>query len=99
MDACRVLGKACSFVDDFDDVRRYYKREKEGYEDQLGRDSEKALEVTRSLTTTIGTTSERIEKYRDLLKRMERELGDENIVTLETLNNLGVKLKQNRQYE
>ena len=54
LDACFALGKACNQVGDFDDASRYYKRAKEGYEEQLGRDSEKALEVTRGLIETTG---------------------------------------------
>ncbi|GMH76699.1 hypothetical protein TL16_g07167 [Triparma laevis f. inornata] len=46
LDACHALGVACSHVRDVDDAKRYYKRAKEGYEEQLGRDSEKALETT-----------------------------------------------------
>ncbi|GMH78149.1 hypothetical protein TL16_g07690 [Triparma laevis f. inornata] len=30
LDACLALGKACGFVGDFDDSRRYFKRAKEG---------------------------------------------------------------------
>ncbi|GMH75762.1 hypothetical protein TrLO_g2658 [Triparma laevis f. longispina] len=36
---------------------------------------------------------------RDLVKRMERALGEENKVTLETLNTFGTVLKDNGQYE
>ena len=46
LDACWELGKACNQVRNMDDARRYTKRAKEGYEEQLGRDSEKALEST-----------------------------------------------------
>ncbi|GMH88658.1 hypothetical protein TL16_g11218 [Triparma laevis f. inornata] len=99
LDACRALGVACSKVRDFDDARQYYKRAKEGCEEQLGRDSEKALEVTSSLIMVTGSKSERIEKLRDLLKRMERALGEENVVTLETLNALGIQLRLKREYE
>ncbi|GMH81925.1 hypothetical protein TL16_g09091 [Triparma laevis f. inornata] len=42
LDSCAALGMACGFVEDFYDARRYYKQAKEGYEGQLGRDSEKA---------------------------------------------------------
>ncbi|GMH53475.1 hypothetical protein TrLO_g185 [Triparma laevis f. longispina] len=106
LDACRELGRACGKVEDFDDVRLYNKRAKDGYEEQLGRDSEKALDVTRSLIMAnmyngqqIKSVGKKIEKLRDLLKRMERALGEENVVTLETLNTLGTKLEQNGEYE
>ncbi|GMH57830.1 hypothetical protein TL16_g02476 [Triparma laevis f. inornata] len=46
LDACLALGKACNWARDFDDAGRYVKRAKEGYEEQLGRDSVKALEAT-----------------------------------------------------
>ncbi|GMH60376.1 hypothetical protein TrLO_g3813 [Triparma laevis f. longispina] len=42
---------------------------------------------------------ELIEELRDLVKRMERALGEENVVTLETLNSLGGQLRTNGQYE
>ena len=48
-DACTALGRACKMVGDFDDCRRFYKRAKEGYEEQLGYDNEKALEATFGL--------------------------------------------------
>ncbi|GMH53715.1 hypothetical protein TL16_g01510 [Triparma laevis f. inornata] len=89
LDACFALGRACNMVGDFDDARRYMKRAKEGYEEQLGRDSEKTLDATSSLlaNTASGYSNETlIEKFRDLVKRCERALGEENVVTLETLN-------------
>ncbi|GMH73465.1 hypothetical protein TL16_g06201 [Triparma laevis f. inornata] len=100
LDACAALGQACGWVRDFDDMRRYYKRAKEGYKEQPGRDSEKALDVTYSLMcATVMSDVERIEKYRDLLKRMEKALGEENVVTLETLNQLGDELHDNKEYD
>ncbi|GMI11546.1 hypothetical protein TrLO_g7485 [Triparma laevis f. longispina] len=100
LDACYALGKACGFVGDFDDAKRYYKRAKEGYEEQLGRDSEKAHEVTRSLIIGAGMSEgERSQNLRDLVKMMERALGEENVVTLHTLSTLGEELRQNGQYE
>ena len=51
------------------------KRVKEGYEEQLGCDSEKALDATLGLIiSTVMSEREGIEKSRDLLKRMERAL-------------------------
>ncbi|GMH53501.1 hypothetical protein TL16_g01467 [Triparma laevis f. inornata] len=73
LDACAALGRACNNVRDFEDLRRYYQRAKEGYEEQLGRNSAKALGVTHSLImSTAGSFSgvECIRKFRDLLKRM-----------------------------
>ena len=76
------------------------KRVKEGYEEQLGRDSEKAFDVTRDLIMiTCSSKAELIEKFRDLLKRCERALGEENFVTLKTLNSLGVALNKNEECE
>ncbi|GMH84576.1 hypothetical protein TL16_g09966, partial [Triparma laevis f. inornata] len=43
LDACYALGRACSFVEDFDDTRRCVKRAKEGYEEQLGPDDAKVF--------------------------------------------------------
>jgi len=42
---------------------------------------------------------ERIEKLRGLLKSMERALGEENVGTLEMLNQLGCELDENGEYE
>ncbi|GMH60882.1 hypothetical protein TL16_g03146 [Triparma laevis f. inornata] len=99
-DACAALGRACGFVGDIDNARRYYERAKEGYEEQLGRDSEKALEVTLLLIlATKMSKVKKVEKFRDLLKRCEGALGEENAVTLETLNGLGSRLQDSREYE
>ncbi|GMH74269.1 hypothetical protein TL16_g06417 [Triparma laevis f. inornata] len=97
--ACYALGIACGNVRDYEDARRYRERAKEGYEEQLGRDNEKALATTRSLIAATGMSKvERIEKLRDLVKRIERALGEENDV-LETLNSLGNALQMNEQFE
>ncbi|GMI09524.1 hypothetical protein TrLO_g1292 [Triparma laevis f. longispina] len=99
-DACFALGGACNWVGDFDDAIRYFKRAKEGCEEQLGRESEKAFHATYSLIPcTVMRGGEKIEKYRDLLKRCERVLGVENVITLETLNQLGSNLDDNEEYE
>ena len=94
------MGKACNNVGDFDDEEQYLKRAKEGYQEQLGRDSEKALEATYSVIVSTGMShGKRIEKYRDLVKRMERALGEENVVTFETINTLGNNLYRKGEYE
>ncbi|GMH80691.1 hypothetical protein TL16_g08655 [Triparma laevis f. inornata] len=99
-DACAALGDTCNWVDDFNDAIRYYKRAKEGYKEQLGRDSEEALDATRVLImSTAMSVDERTEKLRDLLKRMERALGEENVVTLNTLDQLGIKLNKKGEDE
>ncbi|GMH95460.1 hypothetical protein TL16_g13164 [Triparma laevis f. inornata] len=101
LDACYALGKACSFVSDFIDAERYGRRAKEGYEEQLGRDSEKALDATHCLIL-VGAgmrEDEQIEKLRDLSKRCEKALGEENVVTLDTFNSLGGKLDENGECE
>ena len=100
LDACATFGKACLWVGDGGDVERYLNRAKEGYKEQLGRDSEKELHATFRLTlVTCSNGGERIERYRDLLKRMESALGEENALFLETLNQLGIALRQNGQDE
>ncbi|GMH51855.1 hypothetical protein TL16_g01104 [Triparma laevis f. inornata] len=61
LDACAALGLACNYVRDFDDSIRYYERVKEGLEEKLGRDSEKALDATYSLiVNTVMSHIERI---------------------------------------
>ncbi|GMH64662.1 hypothetical protein TrLO_g9077 [Triparma laevis f. longispina] len=84
LDSCFALGRAYSNVEDFDDATRYFKRAKEGYEEQLGRDSEKELEATYCLVLCTGSYSdaELVEKFRDLVKRCERALGEENVVII-----------------
>ncbi|GMH56967.1 hypothetical protein TL16_g02261 [Triparma laevis f. inornata] len=85
---------------DFDDMIRYLKRAKEGYEEQLGRDSEKTLDATFSLiASTAMDEDKRDEMSSDLFKRIERALGEENVVTLETLSQLGARLDDNGEYE
>ena len=82
------------------DAKRYYKRVKEGYEEQLGPDSEKALEASYGLIAATGMSrGEGIEKYRVLVGRMVGALGEDNVVTLDTLNELGGRLKENGEYE
>jgi len=46
----RSWGEACGWIGDGGDARRYLKRAKEGYEEQLGRDSEKAFKQRGILT-------------------------------------------------
>ncbi|GMH61194.1 hypothetical protein TL16_g03206 [Triparma laevis f. inornata] len=65
----------------------------------FGLDSEKALDVTYSLICATEDDRRRIEKLRDLLKRMEKALGELNVVTLDTLNDLGDDLEQNAEYD
>ncbi|GMH79626.1 hypothetical protein TL16_g08205 [Triparma laevis f. inornata] len=90
LDACMALGNACNRVLDFYDALQYLERAKKGYEEQLGRDSEKALDVAYGLIANSTLSSdEKIEKLRDLVKRMERALGEENVVAFETLDQLG----------
>ncbi|GMI01156.1 hypothetical protein TrLO_g3848 [Triparma laevis f. longispina] len=50
------------------------------------------------ISITCSTNDVVIEKLRDLLKRMERALGEENVVTLDTLNQLDGVLKENEEY-
>ena len=76
------------------------RRAKEWYKEQLRRDSEKELEATRGLVMiTCETEVELMEKLRDLLKRMEWALGEENRVTLDTLNIIGGRLRENGESE
>jgi len=100
LDAFAALGDACNWVEEHDDVERYYKRAKEGYEEQLGRDSEKALKVTIGLIMmTCSSNEEKIEKLRDLVKRCEKAFGEEHVVTLDTLDSLGCMLRGNGEDE
>ncbi|GMH75567.1 hypothetical protein TL16_g06805 [Triparma laevis f. inornata] len=100
LDACKALGYACNSVGDFEDARRYSKRAKDGYEEQLGREIEKALEGTYFLILSSNMTrDDYIEKLKALVKRMEKSLGEENVVTLDTLNQLGINLHKNGEVE
>ncbi|GMH80242.1 hypothetical protein TL16_g08463 [Triparma laevis f. inornata] len=99
LDACFALGDACNAVSDWDDAIRYCERARAGYEEQQGRDSEKTLDVTNILIFARTCQGERIEKCRDLLKRCERALGEENVVTLKTLNKLGCELAEKEEHE
>ncbi|GMH78732.1 hypothetical protein TL16_g07918 [Triparma laevis f. inornata] len=60
LDACHALGRACNKVADYDDAERYVKRAKEGYEEQLGRDSKKALEVIAGFIMGTGMSRDEI---------------------------------------
>ncbi|GMI09951.1 hypothetical protein TrLO_g9160 [Triparma laevis f. longispina] len=60
----------------------------------------KTLDVTKKLVCmTCSTNDGVIEKFRDLVKRMDRALGEENVVILETLKVLGSALYNNGEYE
>ena len=48
---------------------------------------------------TVMVGAENIKKLRDLVKKMERAFGEENVVTLMTLNELGIMLEVNGEYE
>ncbi|GMH68741.1 hypothetical protein TrLO_g1808 [Triparma laevis f. longispina] len=97
---CRRRRKAIQEARDFEEAGLYMKRAKEGYEEQLGRDNEKALEATYSLIAcTAMTMDEKFEKMRNFLKMMERALGESDEVTLNTLNELGCVLQRNEEYE
>jgi tetratricopeptide (TPR) repeat protein len=100
LDACFALGKACQEVRDQEDAELYLKRAKEGYEEQLGPDSEKALDTTYGLIcVTEMSIGEAVEKFRVLVGRMVGALGEENVITLDTLNQLGSELQQNGEIE
>ena len=100
LDACAALGNACNKVGDGEDARCYYKRAKDGYEKELGRNDEKTLEATYSLICCTGMSKEeRIEKVRDLVARMKAALGEDNETTLDTLNQLGGTLNGIGDYE
>ncbi|GMH59631.1 hypothetical protein TrST_g2970 [Triparma strigata] len=99
LDACFALGSAYNQVRD-EDCRQYFKRAKEGYEEQLGPDSEKALKVTYRLTcVTCSSDGKLIYKLRALVERMMGALGEENVVTLDTLNTLGNRQQDNGEPE
>jgi tetratricopeptide (TPR) repeat protein len=100
LDACAALGNACNLVRDYDDSECYYKRAKDGYEKELGRNDEKTLRVTYLLMMSTGMSNEeRIEKLRDLVERMKAALGEDNETTLGTLNSLGNMLNGIGDYE
>ena len=80
--------------------------QRRGMRTQLGPDSEKTLEVTFSLEATWGviratgmSAGEKIGRLRALVERMVGVLGEENVVTLSTLNDFGMRLQENREYE
>ncbi|GMH50091.1 hypothetical protein TL16_g00691 [Triparma laevis f. inornata] len=106
-DVLEMLGGEEIIVPDFDDAMGYVKRAKEGFEEQLGRDSEKALEATLGLIAMMGSSQaelirsqvELIGKLGDLVKMSVRALGEENFVTLDTLDVLGNALQRNEQFE
>jgi len=68
------------------------KRAKEGYEEQLGPDSEKALEATCSVILTGMSDEERLDKLKPLVESMKG-------ATLESLSKLGVELCKTEKIE
>ena len=51
------------------------------------------------IAVSCWSRDERIEKLRDVLKRMERALGEENVVILDTLGDLGGQLQEKGECE
>jgi len=76
LDACALLGKACSLVGAKKDAEAFYRRAREGYVNLHGEDSEKALYATLSLFMSLGVKNGAdIEKLKELAVRMERLFG------------------------
>ncbi|GMH79926.1 hypothetical protein TL16_g08324 [Triparma laevis f. inornata] len=66
----------------------------------LGENSEKALEATYGLIASEEMSEEtRVEEFRDLVKRANESLGEDNPVTLDALNDLGEALNDTGQFE
>lgn len=75
LDACALLGKACSLVGAKKDAEAFYRRAREGYVNLHGEDSEKALYATLSLFMSLG-----VKNGADIEVRTERgERSDEEI--------------------
>jgi len=67
LDACALLGKACSLVGAKKDAEAFYRRAREGYVNLHGEDSEKALYATLSLFMSLGVKNGAdIEKLKEL---------------------------------
>ncbi|GMH70457.1 hypothetical protein TrST_g3903 [Triparma strigata] len=93
------LGVACIQVRDTDEGRNYFKRAKEGYSEQLGRDDVKTLHAELLLTNcTFRSNVDATTKLGDLSKRLVGTLGEENHVTLHALSELAVYLKRNGEF-
>ena len=94
------LGKSYNNSSDFRNARVCFKRAKDGYEDTLGPESEKALEASyRLLVSTSLKIDEKICRYSNIVVRMESSLGEDNVVLLETLDSLGSSYFQNGDLE
>ncbi|GMH48555.1 hypothetical protein TL16_g00317 [Triparma laevis f. inornata] len=100
-DACFELGRACNQARNHEEAAKYLKKARNGYEEELGRDSEKTLEVTLGyiLCTTWNIDKDRVEKLTDLVKRAETSLGPEKVVTLGSLSQLGTCLHGNGNFK
>ncbi|GMH51483.1 hypothetical protein TL16_g01022 [Triparma laevis f. inornata] len=101
LDACAelayALNKTCAAhfkqpnKSDREEVAEFARRAKNGYEEQLGRESEKALKATISTTMCASKTAEGIiAKLSDLAERCKWLLGADNEVTLDTLYALAI---------
>ncbi|GMH87563.1 hypothetical protein TrVE_jg9523 [Triparma verrucosa] len=100
-DAYHDLGKIYSFINsDEDTCKKYYKLALEGYEELLGPDAEQTLQLTyKMMSADEMSDEEEIEKIGMILKRMKEKLGEDNLVYLETLGELGVTLMDNGKVE
>lgn len=100
LDACAAIGKACTNLQDSGLSFMYLTRAKEGYEELLGRDSEKALSATHGLVMFKARgLQDVVEKLKDLAKRCEGALEEENVLTLDVLMDLGNVLRDSGKYE
>lgn len=110
MDACAelayALNKTCAAhfkqpnKSDREEVAEFARRAKNGYEEQLGRESEKALKTTISTTMCASITAEGIiAKLSDLAERCKWLLGADNEVTLDTLDALAIELDDSGKKE
>ncbi|GMH69221.1 hypothetical protein TrST_g1100 [Triparma strigata] len=94
------LAYASSGIDNWAESERFYTQAKEGYDEELGPDSERAIEASCSLIVASEISDEEmIGQLWDLVERAEEALGMESSVTLDTLNSLGVKLDDNGETE
>ncbi|GMH92424.1 hypothetical protein TrST_g1888 [Triparma strigata] len=77
LDACSILGKACSLVGAKLDAEIYYTRAKVGYENLHGADHEKSLYSALSLFMNMKLkTAQDVRLLRNLAERMEMSLGE-----------------------
>lgn len=77
------------------------KRALRGFTQQLGDSNEKSLDASLFMMEVMhhGSKSEEIRIFENFARKCKDTLGEDSVITLESPNSIGIKLKNNGEYE